>query len=159
MNARTSSAAVVALVLSGMLLLPAPNAEAAKAAKVSVGGPDAFGPGTDGNYSMNAQIDAAGNVSGEWQDAFTQNPGFHIKVTCLTVVGNTAWVGGVIDQATNPAFIGVQARARVVDGGLPNGGGDTISFTVIFPNGGAPDCAAQAPFQQFPLFQGNVVIK
>lgn len=159
MNARISSAAVVALALFGMLLLLAPEAFAAKAAKVVVGSPDAFGAGTDGNYSMNAQIDEAGNVSGEWQDAFTQNPGFHIKVTCLTVVGNTAWVGGVIDQATNPAFIGVQARARVVDGGLPNGGGDSISFTVIFPNGGAPDCAAQAPFQQFPLFQGNVSIK
>lgn len=160
MNARISSAAAVAVaVLSCMLLLATPNAYAAKVAQVRVGSPDAFGPGTDGNYSMAAQIDAAGNVSGQWQDAFTLNPGFHINVTCLTVVGNTAWVGGVIDQATNPAFIGVQARAKVVDGGLPNGGGDTISFTVIFPNGGAPDCNAQAPFQQFPLFQGNVSIK
>jgi len=72
---------------------------------------------------------------------------------------SAAWVGGVITQAANPAFIGVQARTLVVDGGLPNGGGDTISFTTIFPNGGAPDCCAQTPFQQFPLNQGQVDIK
>ena len=146
-------------VLSLSLLMVTADAFAAKAAKVRVGGPDIIGPGGDGNYSLIAQIDEAGNVSGQWQDAFTQNPGFHINVTCLTVVGNQAWVGGVITQAANPAFIGVQARALVTDGGLPNGGGDTISFTFIFPNGNAPDCAAQTPFAQIPLPQGQVSIK
>lgn len=144
--------------LSCAILLVATNAYAAKAAKVRVGSPDAFGPGTDGSYSLIAQIDEAGNVSGEWQDAFTQNPGFHIHITCLTVVGNQAWIGGVITQATNPAFIGVQARGLVVDGG-PGSAGDSISFTVFYPNGGAPDCAAQTPYQQFPVPQGEVSIK
>lgn len=146
-------------VFASILVLGASTAYAAKAAKVRVGGPDAFTPGFDGNFSLHAAIDAAGNVSGEWQDAFTQNQGFHVNVTCLTVVGNQAWVGGVITQALNPAFIGIQARTLVVDGGLPNGGGDTISFTTIYPNGGAPDCSAQTAFQQFPLNQGQVDIK
>ncbi len=146
-------------IVACALLLSSTTAYAGKAAKVHVGSPDFLGPGTDGNFSLTAQSDAAGNVSGQWQDAFTLNQGFHINVTCLTVVGNQAWVGGVITQAANPAFIGVQARTSVVDGGLPNGGGDTISFTTIFPNGGAPDCSAQTPFQQFPLNQGQVDIK
>ena len=150
---------VVMTLLVAAFFLVGSTAYAAKAAKVRVGGPDLLGPGGDGNYSLIAQIDAAGNVSGQWQDAFTQNPGFHINVTCLTVVGNTAWVGGVIDQASNPALIGVQARTMVVDGGQPNGGGDTISFTFIFPNGGAPDCAAQPAFPQTTLPQGQVDIK
>ena len=146
-------------VFAFILLLGASTAYAAKAAKVHVGSPDILAPGGDGNFSLHAEIDAAGNVSGQWQDAFTQNQGFHINVTCLTVVGNQAWVGGVITQAQNPAFIGIQARTLVVDGGLPNGGGDTVGFTVIFPNGGAPDCSAQTAFQQFPLNQGQVDIK
>jgi len=146
-------------IFAFMLLLGNTNAYAAKAAKVRVGSPDLAGPGADGNFSLIAQIDQAGNVSGEWQDAFTQNQGFHINVTCLTVVGNQAWVGGVVTQAANPAFVGIQARTLVVDGGLPNGGGDTISFTFIFPNGGAPDCAAQPAFPQTALNQGQVDIK
>src|SRR5262245_47929746 len=146
-------------MLISLLFLVSATAYAGVPHKVIVGSPDFVPPGSDGNFSMIAQVDAAGNVSGEWQDAFTQNQGFHINVTCLTVVGNTAWVGGVITQAANPAFIGVQARTKVVDGGLPNGGGDTISFTTIFPNGNAPDCSAQTAFQQFPLNNGQVIVK
>jgi hypothetical protein len=138
-----------------MLFLADTSAYAAQAHTVSVGSPDFLGPGGDGNFSLTARIDAAGNVSGQWQDAFTQNQGFHINVTCLTVVGNQAWVGGVITQAANPAFIGVQARTLVVDNGQSS---DTIGFTVIFPNGNAPDCSAQPAFQQFPLNQGQVKV-
>ena len=142
-----------------MLFVASASTHAAPAVhKVRVGSPDIIGPGGDGNFSLIAQVDAAGNVSGEWQDAFTQNQGFHINVTCLTVVGNQAWVGGVITSARNPAFVGLQARTLVVDGGQPNGGGDTIGFTVFFPNGNAPDCSAQPAFQQFPLNQGQVKI-
>ena len=146
-------------VVVSVLFLASSPAYAAEAHSVRVGGPDLAGAGVDGNYSLVAKVDEAGNVSGEWQDAFTQDPGFHISVTCLTVVGNQAWVGGVITQASNPAFVGVQARTLVTDGGLPNGGGDSISFTFIFPNGNAPDCAAQPAFAQILLTKGQVVIK
>ena len=153
-----AAASLITLMVS-LLFLVSGTAHAGIAHRVVVGSPDFVGPGQDGNFSLLAQVDAAGNVSGQWQDAFTQNQGFHINVTCLTVVGNTAWVGGVITQASSPAFIGVQARTKVVDGGLPNGGGDTIGFTFIFPNGNAPDCSAQTAFQQFPLNKGQVVVQ
>lgn len=152
-------AASLTALIASVVLFQSTAAYAAKEVKVRVGTPDLAGPGGDGNFSLVAQIDAAGNVSGQWQDAFTQNQGFHIDVTCLTVVGNQAWVGGVVTQAANPAFVGIQARTLVVDGGLPGGSGDSISFTFIFPNGGAPDCAAQPAFPLTPFEQGQVSIK
>ena len=149
--------ALLFVIMASLIVLGTTTAYAASAVhKVTVGSPDIIGPGGDGNFSLIAQVDAAGNVSGQWQDAFTQNQGFHINVTCLVVVGNQAWVGGIITQARNPAFVGLQARTLVVDNG-PNG--DTIGFTNFFPNGNAPDCSAQTPFLQTPLAQGQVIVK
>lgn len=148
---------LVAVVLIGCLVSSA--AFAAKAGKVRVGTADAFGPGFDGSFSLTAQIDNAGNVSGEWQDAFTRNPGVHIKVTCLRIEGNVAWIGGVIDQSADNSEIGLTAMTRVIDGGLPNGGGDYISYTYIFSSG-TPNCNTTTfSFVQFPSFQGSVDIK
>ena len=149
--------ALLLAILASLIVLGNTTAYAASAVHtVKVGSPDIIGPGGDGNFSLTASVDAAGNVSGQWQDAFTQNQGFHINVTCLVVVGNQAWVGGIITQAANPAFVGLQARTLVVDNG-PNG--DTIGFTNFFPNGNAPDCSAQTPFLQTPLAQGQVIVK
>lgn len=151
------STVLLAVVLIGCLVSPA--AFAAKAGKVRVGTADFFGPGGDGNFSLTAQIDEAGNVSGEWQDAFTRNPGVHMNVTCLRIEGNVAWIGGVITQSADASQVGLTAMTRVVDGGLPNGGGDYISYTYIFPAGTAPNCNTTFVFDQYPSFQGSVDIK
>jgi len=142
-----------------VVCIASPTAFAAKAGKVRVGTPDWLGPGVDGAFSLIAQIDASGNVSGEWQDSFTMDPGLHMRVTCLTIVGNTAWIGGVVTVSSDPSFVGRPVETKVVDGGLPNGGGDSITFTFIFPAGSTHTCAAQEPYIQFPAFQGNVDIK
>ena len=150
----------IAIVAAALVFLVATGpAYAAKEIKVRVGTADAFGPGTDGNFSLIAQIDKNGNVSGEWQDAFTMNPGLHMTVTCLVVVGNTAWVGGIVTQSSNPDFIGRPVETKVVDGGMPNNGGDSISFTFIYPAGSTHTCAAQEAYVEFPAFQGSVDIK
>ena len=138
-------------------------AHAAPVHFVSVGSPDGVivTPGGDGNYSLVATVDANGKVSGEWEDAFTRNPGLHMKVTCLTVVGNTAWIGGVITQASDNALIGLPTITKVVDN-TKDGSGDTISFTFIC----GPPCTAPVPCSdmpgflvQFPINAGNVTVK
>lgn len=74
--------------------------------KVSAGGPDACvaigfdHPGCNANYSLNAIQNADGTVKGQYTDRFTDGEGFHAEVDCLSVVGNTAWIGGIIKSGT-----------------------------------------------------------
>lgn len=77
--------------------------------RVTSGSPDlcaAIGakPGCDANYSLVAQRRADGSVTGEYHDQFTPFPGFggtaiHIAVNCLNVIGNQAWISGVVTQS------------------------------------------------------------
>ena len=136
---------------------------AAKAHSVHVGSPDGiiFGAGGDGNYSLVANMDNNGNVSGQWQDAFTRNPGWHMRVTCLTVVGNTAWIGGVITQASDNTLIGLPTLTKVVDN-TRDGSGDTISFTFVCgPPCTDPVACSDMPefLVQFPITAGNVTVR
>lgn len=49
---------------------------------------------------------ADGSASGEYQiDVHASNTSFHATVTCMAVVGNTAWIAGVIDWASGPPVI------------------------------------------------------
>ncbi|WP_138429051.1 hypothetical protein [Fodinibius saliphilus] len=74
-----------------------------------------------------------GGAKGQWQltnrflDVTT-----HGVVKCLSVVGNTAWVGGMITSSSNGIFEGLETGFRVVDNG--NGGSgtpDQISLVFI----------------------------
>ena len=71
---------------------------------VSVGTPDACvalgfeHPGCDANFSPVANQDADGDVSGQYSDRFANGDGFHAVVDCLVVIGNDAWMSGVITQ-------------------------------------------------------------
>jgi hypothetical protein len=38
-------------------------------------------------------------------------------VTCLTVIGKDAWIGGVISQSNDPTYVGVGAWWHVTDNG------------------------------------------
>jgi hypothetical protein len=139
------------------------QAHAGQAHSVVVGSPDGviYTTGGDGNFSLTARVDKDGNVTGQWQDAFTRNPGFHVTVTCLLVEGNTAWISGVVTQASDNTLIGAPAITKVVDN-TKNGKGDTISFTFICP----PVCTdpvfctdKPAFLEQFSIIAGNVVVK
>ncbi len=69
--------------------------------RVSVGGPDALGPGVDKNFSMVAMQRADGSVSGQFTDQWKDGRGsIHVTVDCLQVVGNRAWVSGVVTGGT-----------------------------------------------------------
>lgn len=103
-------------------------------------------PGCDGNFSLVANMDADGNVTGQYTDQFGHgNGGFHATVNCLSVVGNEAWVSGVITTGNIQGFdlAGFPVITRVQDNGKS---GDKISFSWI---GDPTNCNVQF---QYPLF-------
>ena len=88
---------------------------------VSVGTPDACvalgfeHPGCDANFSLVANQDADGDVSGQYSDRFANGDGFHAVVDCLVVIGNDAWISGVITQGRIDGIdlAGLEVPARV----------------------------------------------
>jgi hypothetical protein len=137
--------------------------------RATAGGPDlcaAFGakPGCDANYSLHALERADGSVTGQYHDQFAQFPGFggngfHAAVNCLNVIGNQAWVSGVVTQSRIPGLVGLDVVTTVVDNGRSaNDPADQISFSFI---GTGIDCNA-APAFGLPLLsvpQGQVTVE
>lgn len=105
--------------------------------RVSVGGHDADFLKGDKNFSLIALQSADGSVKGRYTDMFgagNTTGGYHVDVDCLMVVGNKAWIGGII---TNGSFNGVdvtgrRALTRVVDNGKSaNDPPDQISYSYL----------------------------
>ena len=100
---------------------------ASQAPAVSVTGsvhfinPDFFGnPVEVRNLVFNARKTADGEVSGhfQYQQVFLGNTfKFRGEMTCLNVIGNRAWLGARILDATNPARIGQFGWWQVTDNG------------------------------------------
>lgn len=71
-------------------------------------------------FSFAALEGADGSTSGTFH-VRTHVPGGGAKVggtvSCFTVVGNEAWVAGVITKAENPANVGVAVGWHVIDNG------------------------------------------
>jgi hypothetical protein len=151
---------VVAL-FAGMLLALSPAASADRVIhKVSVGSADIVPPpGSDANFSLSAIESADGAVTGQWQDTFfgRGNPALalHVDVDCLVVVGNEAWVSGVITQ---PAFLaGLPAITRVRDNGTSaDDPPDQVSFTSIDIG---VTCTDQPDLPLFDLINGQVTVQ
>ncbi len=169
-----SESAVAPIAQSdGSTLLASPTLQASARGpvvhRVTAGGPDlcaAVGlkPGCDANFSLHALEMADGSVTGQYHDQFSPIPGFggagfHAAVNCLNVIGNQAWVSGVITQTRFPGVVGLDVVTTVVDNGRSvNDPADQISFSII---GFGIDCNA-APAFGFPLFsvpQGQVTVQ
>ena len=138
--------------------------------QASVGSPDICStfeekPGCDANFSLTAIQRADGSVTGEWVDRASHvngGGGFHVVVNCLNVIGNRAYISGVITQG-NSDQIGQLALTKVVDNGRSTQDPlDEISFTINFP-GLTTDCNEAPAFDNvIPLFaipQGQVVVR
>ena len=85
----------------------------------------------------------------------------HAEVTCLHVVGNRAWIGGVNKSSTNPALVGLEGGFLVEDNG--EGGGaapDRVSlmFVALGPGGAAAVVCDEFPFRLFDIDKGNVQV-
>ncbi len=114
--------------------------------RVSMGSSDicvgvGLSPGCDQNLSLVALEMADGTIKGQFIDVFgfgSREPGMilHAPVTCLSVNGNEAWVGGVI---TGPNFTGLPIVIRVRDNGTSaNDPPDQSSILDVLA-----DCTAQ----------------
>ena len=135
---------------------------------VSAGGPDicvAMGlkPGCDANYSLTANQYADGSVTGEysdrWRAGVEPGDGMHAVINCLSVVGNEAWISGVITRGTvnGVDLAGVPASTRVRDNGAAvNDPADEISFTFY---GDHTPCTDHPDYPLFAVPQGQVVVK
>jgi hypothetical protein len=127
--------------------------------RVSVGGADFLPPGTDANFSLSVVQRADGTVTGQWQDSTggggVPAVGIHVQVDCLLVVGNEAWISGVITQPDSLA--GLPAITRVADNGTSaNDPPDQISFTFI--NTGFT-CEDQPNLPLFDMNNGEVTVE
>jgi hypothetical protein len=150
---------VVALV-AGALLAVSPTAFANGVIhKVSVGSADILPPpGTDANFSLSAVQHADGTVTGQWQDTFFGRGvpalAIHVEIDCLVVVGNEAWVSGVITHPDSLAGLG--AITRVSDNGTSaNDPPDQVSFTFIDTG---LTCTDQPDLPLFDLINGQVKV-
>src|SRR5690349_2144966 len=91
----------------------------------SAGGPDICSgvgdkPGCDANFSLTANQYSNGSATGHWVDRSSQVNGggsFVVAVNCLNVIGNRAYVSGVITQG-NSDVIGQNTLVVVVDNGV-----------------------------------------
>ena len=81
--------------------------------------------------------------------------GIHVEIDCLVVVGNDAWVSGLI---THPDFlVGVPAITRVRDNGTSaNDPADQVSFTLIDIG---VTCNDQPDLPLFDLINGQVKVQ
>jgi hypothetical protein len=74
------------------------------------------------------------------------------EVTCLTVIGNDAWIGGAISKSNEPAFIGLGGWWHVTDNG--QGAGSPPDVTTFLGVGSLEDTAAfcaNHPAYRFPF--------
>lgn len=126
------------------------------------------------NFSFTAKRRKDGTVEGtlvyHQRSATTpeNNISVHMKINCLTVVGNTATIQGVITKA-DPEFVlldpndpnsrfdlvGARAFMHVVDGGNGNSPADTASPLVI--TGGGDFCSATFPQEMYRTT--NIVVR
>ncbi len=111
-------------------------------------------------FSFSAVKRADGTVTGEWQ-RFARAIGAkaHGDVTCFSIAGNQAWLGGVVERTTTiPGEVGW----TVVDNGQgANSPADQISLQNV---GGAPGfadtfCGDQPTKTMFDIEKGNIQIR
>jgi hypothetical protein len=94
-------------------------------------------------------------------DQSPQGIGIHVAVNCLNVIGNQAWVSGVITQSRNPGLVGLDALAEVIDNASSaNDPADQISFSLIgfgIPCSDAPGLGV--PHRIWSVPQEQVVVQ
>ena len=115
-------------------------------------------------YSQSAIRHADGTVSGEFELKSEQDGGLrvHGDVTCFTIVGNTARLGGFIEQSTEPAFEGLDVVWTIVDNGEGNNGPPdlTSDFFLVGTGGAQFHCAVGFAFTApvLPVLSGNLQV-
>jgi hypothetical protein len=116
------------------------------------------------NFGFNAELNRDGSAHGwyTYRDVedgtpFTANG----PVTCLTVIGNDAWIGGTIEQSNDPTIVGLGAWWHVTDNG--EGAGSPPDITTFLGVGSLTAtiafCADHPAYRfPFPIDGGNIQV-
>ena len=115
--------------------------------------------GARNTHAFTAQIDADGNVKGEAEFQLRYRAlAIHVEINCLAVVGNSAWLGGVIRSSSNPALVGEHVLFGVVDWGEGDAAPpDQTSQVVIDVT--VPPCTTTPPLGLIAWTDGNVQVQ
>lgn len=145
--------------------------EPAAVQQSATGHADIFGPVTGFHwvYSISAINHPDGTTTGEYEEhTYVTATGelvrkTHAHVTCLTVVGNTAYVGGVVDRSTDPTVVPdvTEGVLTLVDNG--EGKNDPPDLASA-PLGGGPGLAARHCTTHLrrallPVEKGNIQVR
>lgn len=120
-------------------------------------------------FSFAAAQRADGSVTGQFTLLITssvlgsENPSItriEADVTCMSASGNRAWVGGVVTNSSNPAWIGMETGWAVEDNGEGANSFDLISLmNVPGPPGLAQSvCDSRARIPNLLIETGNVQV-
>jgi len=117
------------------------------------------------NFAFTAKIKGDGSADG-WYTYREVDDGvpttFKGPVTCLTVIGQDAWIGGEIEKTTDPTYAGQSVWWHVRDNG--EGAGDPPDLTSFAGVGTTEEtaafCAEHRPFRfPFPIDGGNLRVQ
>ena len=122
--------------------------------------------GNRARYSVSAIRHQDGTVSGEFEiHAFGPSGAFlftsHVTITCLTITGNVARIGGVVDKTVGAgAPPGTEGFITIVD----NGQGaqdppDLASPAGVGPGTATSHCTTGLPRPLFPIERGNIQVR
>jgi hypothetical protein len=115
-------------------------------------------------FTYHAVARADGSVSGSYKIVLASGLFFEADVTCLSVVGNTGWVGGVI-RATNAAAVNIGSASTffAIDNGEGDGAAADVVSNATFNGGAGADlvfCANRAlALPQLTVTDGNVQVR
>ena len=129
MKMKRLTLAVVGMAILGALALAQPSAASEGVEQSATGSGHYTVGGELRTFAFSATKRADGSVQGEYQLHSRVGAGaiVHVSVTCLAVVGNQAWVGGIITHSTNPTIIeGSISYFRTLDNDA-NGTPDQLS--------------------------------
>lgn len=139
-------------------------------ASVSGSGHFSLGDGESRIFTFSAREGGNGNVSGQFTLTRTisgfgsENPAIlnlQAEVVCLTVVGNRAWVGGVVNSSSNPDWVGGELGWAVEDDGEGPASVDLISLVNVpnrTPGYAQAVCDNKARVPAVAIERGNVSV-
>lgn len=116
-------------------------------------------------FSFTVKKYADGSVQGHYEHrSFDDGEEFYVRgpLTCLTVDGNRAWVGGIIESASSPVLEGLEMWFQVEDNGEGAGAGDwTTLVGASTAEGAAQEYCDDAPEVMFPfdIEHGNIQVR
>jgi hypothetical protein len=116
------------------------------------------------NFGFNAKIKQDGSADG-WYTYREVDDGVPISadgpVTCLTVIGNDAWIGGLVRASSDPTIVGMGSWWHVTDNGEgANSPPDITTFLGVGTLGQTQAfCDMHPPYKHpFAIGGGNIQV-